>query len=205
MSFAVSGFRYRLLNAIILNVWCWCLGGFLAGLMIPKENGYAISLVERFEDLVGLLFLPQVCLNSVPRSFGSVLKKLVNPVFRTFGFEDQPWTFEHWPYLGLHHPPLRRRFLRKVFVLFYLGQSFGFQLTRVWRRRNLDGLQRVSFCVTRPKFPLYSECHSYCHYSWTVSSNSSSSTSASKRTSSTPESSPCSCYTRWYSRSSQRR
>ncbi|EIM85679.1 cation/H+ exchanger [Stereum hirsutum FP-91666 SS1] len=34
-------------------------GGFLAGLIIPKENGYAISLVERFEDFVGLLLLPQ--------------------------------------------------------------------------------------------------------------------------------------------------
>lgn len=30
-------------------------------MIIPKENGYAISLVERFEDFVGLLLLPQVC------------------------------------------------------------------------------------------------------------------------------------------------
>ncbi|KAJ7628091.1 potassium:hydrogen antiporter [Mycena rosella] len=33
-------------------------GGFLAGLVIPHENGYAISLVEKFEDLVSILFLP---------------------------------------------------------------------------------------------------------------------------------------------------
>ncbi|KAL1660484.1 Sodium/hydrogen exchanger family-domain-containing protein [Schizophyllum commune] len=33
-------------------------GGFLAGLIIPHENGYAISLVEKLEDFVSLLLLP---------------------------------------------------------------------------------------------------------------------------------------------------
>ncbi|KAG6919737.1 hypothetical protein DXG01_001571 [Tephrocybe rancida] len=33
-------------------------GGFLAGLIIPHENGYAISLVEKLEDLVIIIFLP---------------------------------------------------------------------------------------------------------------------------------------------------
>ncbi|KIY73898.1 hypothetical protein CYLTODRAFT_428160 [Cylindrobasidium torrendii FP15055 ss-10] len=33
-------------------------GGFLAGLIIPKENGYAISIVEKIEDLVSILLLP---------------------------------------------------------------------------------------------------------------------------------------------------
>ncbi|KAJ7717033.1 Sodium/hydrogen exchanger family-domain-containing protein [Mycena metata] len=33
-------------------------GGFLAGLLIPHENGYAISLVEKLEDLVSIVFLP---------------------------------------------------------------------------------------------------------------------------------------------------
>jgi hypothetical protein len=35
-------------------------GGFLAGLIIPHENGFAISLVEKLEDLVSILFLPIV-------------------------------------------------------------------------------------------------------------------------------------------------
>ena len=35
-------------------------GGFLAGLVIPHENGYSIALVEKIEDLVGILFLPLV-------------------------------------------------------------------------------------------------------------------------------------------------
>ncbi|KAF9527956.1 cation/H+ exchanger [Crepidotus variabilis] len=33
-------------------------GGFLAGLIIPHENGFAISIVEKIEDLVSILFLP---------------------------------------------------------------------------------------------------------------------------------------------------
>lgn len=35
-------------------------GGFLAGLVIPHENGYSIALVEKIEDLIGILFLPLV-------------------------------------------------------------------------------------------------------------------------------------------------
>ena len=35
-------------------------GGFLAGLIIPKDNGFAISVVEKLEDFVTLLLIPQV-------------------------------------------------------------------------------------------------------------------------------------------------
>ncbi|KAF8974292.1 potassium:hydrogen antiporter [Flammula alnicola] len=33
-------------------------GGFLAGLIIPHDNGFAISIVEKIEDLVSIVFLP---------------------------------------------------------------------------------------------------------------------------------------------------
>jgi Kef-type K+ transport system membrane component KefB len=35
-------------------------GGFLAGLIVPHDNGYAIALVEKLEDLVSLIFIPLV-------------------------------------------------------------------------------------------------------------------------------------------------
>lgn len=35
-------------------------GGFLAGLIIPKDGGYSIKIVEKLEDLVGICFLPLV-------------------------------------------------------------------------------------------------------------------------------------------------
>lgn len=33
-------------------------GGFLAGLILPKEGGFAIKLTEKIEDIVAVLFLP---------------------------------------------------------------------------------------------------------------------------------------------------
>lgn len=37
-------------------------GGFLAGLVIPRENGLAIALTEKLEDMVTIIFLPLVSL-----------------------------------------------------------------------------------------------------------------------------------------------
>lgn len=36
-------------------------GGFVAGLIIPHDNGFAVALVERFEDLVSIILIPLVC------------------------------------------------------------------------------------------------------------------------------------------------
>ena len=36
-------------------------GGFIAGLVIPRDSGFSISLLEKIEDLVSILFLPLVC------------------------------------------------------------------------------------------------------------------------------------------------
>ena len=36
------------------------LAGFIAGLIIPHENGFAISLTEKLEDFVILLLIPIV-------------------------------------------------------------------------------------------------------------------------------------------------
>ena len=44
------------LGAIRLRI----LGGFVAGLVIPHDGGFAISLVEKFEDLVSIILLPLV-------------------------------------------------------------------------------------------------------------------------------------------------
>ena len=36
------------------------ISGFLAGLVIPHDNGYSISIVAKLEDLVTIIFLPLV-------------------------------------------------------------------------------------------------------------------------------------------------
>lgn len=33
-------------------------GGFMVGLILPRENGFAIKVTEKLEDLIGALFLP---------------------------------------------------------------------------------------------------------------------------------------------------
>jgi Kef-type K+ transport system membrane component KefB len=50
-------------------------GAFLAGIIIPHENGFAIALVEKFEDLVSLLFVPLVRVHISQRLF-RFLKRL---------------------------------------------------------------------------------------------------------------------------------
>jgi Kef-type K+ transport system membrane component KefB len=63
-------------------------GAFLVGLIIPHQKGYAISIVEKLEDLVVIIFLPLVSpYNSIePRS--SMLNYLL--VLHSFRPEDQP-------------------------------------------------------------------------------------------------------------------
>ena len=37
------------------------VGAFLAGLIVPREGGLAISMTEKLEDMVTIIFLPLVC------------------------------------------------------------------------------------------------------------------------------------------------
>lgn len=52
-----------LITFILVALIGFLLGGFLAGLIIPKDNGFAISVVEKLEDFVTLLLIPQVKFN----------------------------------------------------------------------------------------------------------------------------------------------
>ena len=36
------------------------IGGFLAGLVVPREGNLAITLTEKLEDMVSIIFLPLV-------------------------------------------------------------------------------------------------------------------------------------------------
>lgn len=37
------------------------LGGFMIGVIIPHEGGFAVGITEKIEDLINVLFLPVVC------------------------------------------------------------------------------------------------------------------------------------------------
>ena len=36
-------------------------GAFLVGLVVPREGGLSITLTEKLEDMVSIVFLPLVC------------------------------------------------------------------------------------------------------------------------------------------------
>jgi Kef-type K+ transport system membrane component KefB len=57
---AIFGQLLVVFSLVIVFLICFSSGGFLAGLIIPKDNGLAISIVEKVEDLVTLLLIPQV-------------------------------------------------------------------------------------------------------------------------------------------------
>jgi len=56
-------------------------GGFLVGLIIPHEHGFAVKVTEKIEDFISALFLPLVG----RRWF------ILTAVFRTFGIENKYW------------------------------------------------------------------------------------------------------------------
>jgi Kef-type K+ transport system membrane component KefB len=39
-----------------------CTGAFLAGIIVPRDGGLAITLTEKLEDMVSVIFLPLVSL-----------------------------------------------------------------------------------------------------------------------------------------------
>ena len=57
-------------------------GAFLAGLVVPREGGLAITLTEKLEDMVSIVFLPLVRISSfmLPVPFSTLLCKVFHAV-----------------------------------------------------------------------------------------------------------------------------
>lgn len=68
-------------------------GGFLVGLIIPHEHGFAVKVTEKIEDFISALFLPLVC---------SQLTPLIT-VFRPFWVKDEYRVVERRNYLGIYN------------------------------------------------------------------------------------------------------
>ena len=67
-------------------------GGFLVGLIIPHEHGFAVKVTEKIEDFISALFLPLVCLQ---------LTFLIT-VFRPIWFKDEYRAIGRRNYLGIY-------------------------------------------------------------------------------------------------------
>jgi Kef-type K+ transport system membrane component KefB len=70
---------------VVLNVTCFSSGGFIAGLVIPKDNGFAISVVEKLEDFIGLLLIPQVKSFPIGSYFESYSSRIAEQYFALSG------------------------------------------------------------------------------------------------------------------------
>jgi len=96
------------------------VGGFLAGLIIPHENGFAISLVEKIEDLVTILLLPIVSFQQSHRTL-VVFAHFHGPVLVLYSFrvENESWVAQQWRDVGIHHYHLHCCLFLQVFLLLY--------------------------------------------------------------------------------------
>ena len=94
----------------------WSLGGFLAGLIIPKENEFDIALVEKLEDLVGLLFLPQVHPHLYNMLYNTATYLLI-PVLCSLRPAHRFWNLGHRPHLGVHDINMCCRVLLQIPLL----------------------------------------------------------------------------------------
>lgn len=114
-------------------------GGFLAGLIIPHDNGFAISLVEKLEDLVSLLFLPIVShlMFYLSRTHHDSI------VFCVLRIEDQPGILGQWYYMGLYRSHLCRCILLQVPGMRSYGHVQRIYLARIRCNRLAHELQRV--------------------------------------------------------------
>jgi hypothetical protein len=90
-------------------------GGFLAGLIIPHEGGFAIALVEKIDDLVSMLFLPIV--RAIPvLSFGLADTDLSTQYFVLSGLQTN---------LGLLNTGTDWGYIILIGVVAFLGKFIG--------------------------------------------------------------------------------
>jgi hypothetical protein len=117
-------------------------GGFLAGLVVPRENGLAIKMMEKIEDLVGIMFLPLV---SFPSALSHVcLSHSRTTVLHPLGSLHQPGSSKHGQDLGIHHRHHRHRLVWQVRRSQRRSQVLRIRMEGIGRYWGVDELQRVS-------------------------------------------------------------
>jgi Kef-type K+ transport system membrane component KefB len=58
-------------------------GAFLAGIIVPRDGGLAISLTEKLEDMVSIIFLPLVSLSG----FEVAVKLMIFSISHSLAFQ----------------------------------------------------------------------------------------------------------------------
>lgn len=134
------------------------VGGFLAGLIVPHDNGFAIAIVEKIEDLVSILFLPIVGSSRSSASQYQQLMFLPVLVFHSFGFANKPWTAQHWYRLGFRRVDLPRCFRFQIHILWGRGLFQRLQLERSGCNWLAYELQRVCYLTLLLSICTHDDC-----------------------------------------------
>ena len=74
------------------------VGAFLTGLIVPREGGLAISMTEKLEDMVTIIFLPLVCSPFQVISLCFADSSLA--VLHSFRSLHRSWFVEQWKVLN---------------------------------------------------------------------------------------------------------
>ena len=98
---SIISFDVHLIDLKLHCIYRLHVGGFLAGLVVPRDGGLAIALTEKLEDMVTIIFLPLVC-----RTHISALLRLNSSPFAVFhhiGPFYKSWITKRWYHLGLYN------------------------------------------------------------------------------------------------------
>lgn len=134
------------------------VGGFLAGLIVPHDNGFAIAIVEKIEDLVSILFLPIVGSIRLSTSHDQQLIFLPVLVFHSFRFANKPWTARHRYRLGFCRVDLPHCFHFQIRILWRRGLFQRLQLERSGCNWLAYELQRVCYLTLFLSICTYNNC-----------------------------------------------
>ena len=117
------------------------IGGFLAGLVIPHDNGYSISVAEKLENLVTVILLPVVCACLQKKHHIKGSHHLT--VFCSVRVEHKSRLAQYRHMLGVYRHYLSRRFYIEIHRLWRCCTLQWLQLARIGRHWFSDELQRV--------------------------------------------------------------
>lgn len=123
-------------------------GGFIAGLIIPKDGGYSIKIVEKLEDLVGIIFIPIVSNKAFLLISQSTHLPCPIAVLRFVRSQDQFGFARQRHHLGICHHYLLDRFLRQIHRMLPFCQIHGLQPPRI--RCDWGESLSSAFCVGTP-------------------------------------------------------
>ena len=101
------------------------IGAFVTGIIVPREGNLAITMTEKLEDVIVIIFLPLV------RIFDSLRCGLIptcSIVLHPLWSFHEPRFAQHWYHLGVHNRHLCHLLHWQILRVFHRSTCRWFQL-----------------------------------------------------------------------------